>query len=148
MMRFYGLSYNDKCAGWVDKIKDGNYSLGAHNLGEDTHMAALKAINAALSFLLELCMLAAFAYWGFQNESPILKIILGIGVPVAIIAFWAIFMAPRSERRVAPTLRLMLQLIIFGASALVLAIAGQQTLASIFAVFIVINAVLLYVWKQ
>ena len=62
-------------------------------------MSLLKSANMALSFLLELCMLAALAYWGFQHEALILKIILGVGVPLAVVVIWGVFLAPRSARR-------------------------------------------------
>ncbi len=108
-------------------------------------MTLLKYANLALSFLLELCMLAAFAYWGFQTQ---LGFIAGIGVPLLVAIFWGIFMAPRSSRRVSPTWHLLLQLILFGAAALALASAGQPTLAAVFAVAVVVNVVLAYLWKQ
>ena len=39
--------------------------------------------SLALAFLLELAMLAAYAYWGFQaGTSIIMKVVLGIGDPL------------------------------------------------------------------
>ena len=49
----------------------------------DAMSAILKSVNLALAFLLELAMLAAYAYWGFQaGTSIIMKVVLGIGDPL------------------------------------------------------------------
>src|SRR5258707_14085376 len=112
-------------------------------------MAALQVINLGIAFLLELCMLGALAYWGFQvTDSVPLKVLLGIGVPVVVIVIWARFMAPNSTTRLTGTAYLLVKLVLFGAAAIALAFAGQVTLAIIFAVVAVINQVLLIVWKQ
>ena len=47
----------------------------------------IKSANLALRFLLELCALVAFGYWGFQTgQGLLLKIGLGIGVPLVAVA--------------------------------------------------------------
>jgi uncharacterized protein DUF2568 len=112
-------------------------------------MALLKGANLALAFLLELIMLTVFAYWGFQTGTETLvKIILGFGAPVLAAAFWGVFLAPRAMRRVGRKLRVLLEVVIFGLGALALTAVGQSTLAVIFAVVVVINQFLLYIWKQ
>jgi len=46
-------------------------------------MDALKMLNLAVAFLLELCMLVAVGYWGFKTQSSwVLKILFGIGLPL------------------------------------------------------------------
>jgi hypothetical protein len=110
---------------------------------------ALKAINLGVTFLLELCMLAALAYWGFQtSENLPVRIVLGIGAPVLAVVIWGRFLAPRSTIRLTGLAYLALKFILFGLAALALAAAGQPTLALIFVVVAVINQVLLLVWKQ
>lgn len=112
-------------------------------------MAALKNLNLALSFLLELAMLVAFGYWGFNTgESTVVHWILGLGVPVIAIVIWSIFNAPLSKRRLARTPRIILEVVMFSLGALALAVAGQTTWAAIFVVFIVINQILIYIWQQ
>jgi hypothetical protein len=112
-------------------------------------MSLLKPANLALAFLLELCMLAAFGYWGFQTGSGVvMQLLLGLGVPAIAIVIWGILLAPRSARRLTGTPYTALKLIIFGLAALSLAVVGQTTLAIIFAILVVINVVLGYVWKQ
>ncbi len=110
---------------------------------------ALKMGNLALAFLLELCMLAALVAWGFQTGgSPLVRVLLGVGVPLLVILIWARFMAPSSARRLVGTSYLLLKLVIFGAAALGLAVIGQIALAIAFAVVSVVNQVLLLAWKQ
>src|SRR5258708_35707844 len=112
-------------------------------------MAALQVINLGIAFLLELCMLGALAYWGFQvPDSVPLKLLLGVGIPIAVIVLWARFMAPNSATRLTGPAYLLLKLVLFGAAAIALAMAGQVTPAIIFAVVSVVNQVLLLVWKQ
>ena len=109
----------------------------------------VKVVNLGIAFLLELCALAALAYWGFQTSDNLaLKIVLGIGSPLLIAVIWGRFMAPTSKTRLTGSRYLLVKLIIFGIAAIALAVAGQVTLAIIFAVVSVINEILLIVWKQ
>ncbi len=112
-------------------------------------MAVLKGINLALAFILELVMLVAFGYWGFNTgSSTVVHWILGLGVPAIAITIWSIFNAPQSKRRLPQTPRTILEVVMFGLAALALVAAGQTTLGIIFMVVVVINQLLLYVWKQ
>jgi len=112
-------------------------------------MDVLKNLNLALSFLLELAMLVAFGYWGFNTgDSTLLHWLLGLGIPIVAIIIWSIFNAPLSKRRLPRTSRTILEVVMFGLGALALAAAGQMMWAIIFAVLIVINQILLYVWQQ
>ncbi len=112
-------------------------------------MGVLKGINLALSFLLELAMLVAFGYWGFNTgDSTLVHILFGIGLPVIAIIIWSIYNAPMSKRRLSRTPRTILEVVMFSLGALTLAAAGQTTLAIVFAVLIVINQIGIYVWQQ
>jgi hypothetical protein len=112
-------------------------------------METVKLINLGVAFLLELCMLAALGYWGFQTgSSGLVKVVLGIGGPVIAAVIWGFFLAPRSTRRVHDPWHLLLQLIIFGVAAVALAAAGQPTLSVVFAILCLVNVILLRVWKQ
>jgi len=112
-------------------------------------MAILKNINLALSFLLELVMLVAYGYWGFHTgDSTLVHILFGIGLPVIAIIIWSIYNAPQSKRRLPRTPRTILEVVMFGLGALMLAIAGQTTWAVVFVVLIVVNQILIYIWQQ
>jgi hypothetical protein len=112
-------------------------------------IAILKPINLALAFLLELALLAAFAYWGFQSgNSTLLKILLGIGLPLFVALVWGVFMAPNSASRLQGGAYLALKALLFGLAVAALMTAGRTTLGVAFAVVVVINTILLYIWRQ
>ena len=112
-------------------------------------MAVLKNLNLALSFLLELVMLVAFGYWGFNTgDSTVVHWVLGLGVPVLAIIIWSIYNAPQSKRRLPRTPRTILEVVMFSLAALALLAAGQTTWAIVFVVFIVINQIGIYIWQQ
>lgn len=112
-------------------------------------MTAFKAANLAVRFLLELCALAALGYWGFQTgQSPWARVGLGIGAPLVAAVVWGTFISPRAAIPVSLPVRLLLELIIFGAAVIALVTAGQGMLAWVLALVVVVNEILLYIWKQ
>ena len=112
-------------------------------------MIALRSANLALSFLLELCLLAALAYWGFSTQtSTAIKILLGVGTPLLVAVVWGLLLAPRAPVQLSAPLHLLLATLLFALGALALLAAGQPALALAFAVLYLINATLALVWKQ
>ncbi len=112
-------------------------------------LSAVKSANLALRFILELCALAAFGYWGFHTgKSPLAKIALGIGAPVLVAAIWVVFVAPGSARELHDPIRLVVELVIFGLAAIGLAAAGRPALAWVLGIVFVVNRILMYVWRQ
>jgi Protein of unknown function (DUF2568) len=105
----------------------------------------LKSLNLALAFFLELAMLAALAYAGFQIASP-LRFVVGIGAPLLAILFWARFMAPKAPTRLIKPAYLIAKFTLFGIATISLALVGQVTLAIIFIVVSVMNQVLPVAW--
>jgi hypothetical protein len=109
----------------------------------------LKGANLLLAFLLELCALGAFGYWGFTTGSTTLsKIGLGIGAPLLAAVVWGIFVAPHAVVPVGGLLRFVIQALFFGLAALSLAATGHRTLAVVFVAIEVVNAILAYVCGQ
>jgi hypothetical protein len=112
-------------------------------------MNALKGINLAVRFLLELCMLAAVGYWGFVTHSSwALKILFGVGLPILMAVIWGYFMAPRSTHRLSGISFTVMDLILLGSGAVALYASGQVSLAWIYAVVLVVSELLRLVWKQ
>jgi Protein of unknown function (DUF2568) len=112
-------------------------------------ITALKYSNLALSFLLELFILGALAYWGFRvGNGTFMKIILGVGAPLLAALVWGIFEAPQASMPLPEPWHLLLALVIFGLAIVALYVAGQRTLALIFASLVVINQILIYAWHQ
>ena len=56
---------------------------------------ALKSANMALSFLVELCAIAALSYWGFNSGTGTFgTILLGVGAPALAIVIWGLVCGP------------------------------------------------------
>jgi hypothetical protein len=112
-------------------------------------LVLLKGANLALAFLLELCALGAFGYWGFKTGSATLsKVGFGIGAPLLGALIWGVFVAPRAAVPVPGLLRFVIQALFFGFAALGVATTGHRTLAWVFVAIVVVNAILAYIWGQ
>ncbi|MBA3826200.1 MAG: YrdB family protein [Ktedonobacterales bacterium] len=111
-------------------------------------MGWFRNANLALAFLLELAMLASLAYWGFHaTQNPVLKGVLGVGVPLLVIVFWGAFMAPRSPRHLTGMAYLIAQFVIFGLAVAGLAVAGQMLSAIILGALVIFNSLALQLGK-
>jgi Protein of unknown function (DUF2568) len=109
----------------------------------------IKGANQALRFLLELCALGALAYWGFKTgNATITKIVLGVGAPLVAAVVWGTFVSSQAPVQLPGLLILVLQVLVFGLAAAGLVVTGHRTLALVFEVIVVINALLMYVWGQ
>jgi len=112
-------------------------------------MNALKGLNLAISFLLELCMLAAVGYWGFKSGSGwFLKFVLGIGGPLLIAAIWGLFAAPKAPYHLNGFVLLALEAVLFGSGVVALYASKNYSLAWGFAVIVIINRILMILWQQ
>ncbi len=112
-------------------------------------LTALQYANLALSFLLELSLLVALAYWGFHaGTGTIGQIALGIGIPLLVAVLWGIFLAPRATVRLPAVPRFVVELVLFGLAVAGLAAAGQPSLAWVFGLILVVNRILIIVWRQ
>jgi hypothetical protein len=112
-------------------------------------MDTLKALNAGVAFLLELAMLAALSYWGFQGEKSVwIKWGLGIGIPLAVAILWGIFLAPRANQRLNIIGGTLMSLGLFCLAAIALYQTNHPTLAVTLVVIAIVNRVLVILWKQ
>ncbi|HEX2993928.1 MAG TPA: YrdB family protein [Anaerolineales bacterium] len=108
----------------------------------------MKTLNLGVRFLLELCMLAAVGYWGFATQTGLMKVVLGIGLPVLLIVIWSLFVAPRAVYPLHGMSHTLLSLILLGSGAVALFAAGRASLGWAYAIVLVVNQILLVVWKQ
>ncbi|GGR12612.1 YrdB family protein [Deinococcus ruber] len=93
----------------------------------------LKAVLLTLAFALELVMLAAVASWGLRSgTTTAVRLLLGIGAPVAFAVVWGLFMAPRAAFPLAAPAHLALELLLYGLAALGLATTSRPGLAALF----------------
>jgi hypothetical protein len=112
-------------------------------------MEFIKSINVGLRFILEICVLVAVGYWGFKTGTgTLLKIMLGIGLPLLVSVVWASFGAPGASRQPHGVWHLLLEVVIFGSGVVALFAAGKPSLAWVFGLVIVVNRVLMFAWKQ
>jgi uncharacterized protein DUF2568 len=106
-------------------------------------LTMIKNANLALAFLLELGVLVALGYWGFQTgQGTIAKIGLGIGAPIVAVVVWWLFGAPTAVWHLKGPWRVLLQVVFFGSAAVALFAAGQHVLGLAFALVVVLNLVL------
>lgn len=90
----------------------------------------MTAAALAVRFLLELCALAALAYWGITAGGSLIgDIVLGLGAPLAAAVVWGTFVSPRASRPLTGIARLRVELAVFVAACGGLALAGQPLLA-------------------
>lgn len=112
-------------------------------------MSILKSLNLLVRFLLELCMLAAVGYWGLSIQSSwAMKIILGIGLPILLIVIWSLFVAPRAVYPLRGISHVVLSLILLDSGAAALFASGKASMGWIYIAILIVNQVLLIVWKQ
>ena len=102
-----------------------------------------RGFNELVAFLLELCALAALAWWGVRaGGSPLARAALGIGAPLLTAVAWGLFAAPRAPVTARP-LKLAVVAVVFGAATVALWAVGARPLAVAFAVVVVANRLLL-----
>jgi Protein of unknown function (DUF2568) len=101
---------------------------------------AMRAANDGLRFVLELCLLAALAYGGYElGGDGAWRFVLAVGAPLLAAVLWGILLAPRSSHRVSDPWRLLCELALFGAAVVVLLVAGRMLLALVFAAAVAVH---------
>lgn len=109
-------------------------------------MELLKPANLALRFGLELCMLAALAYWGWSTgQSLIGRLGLGVGAPLLGAVVWGMFLSPRAAVPIGKRAQLLLELVMWGCAVAALVAVGSSRLAWALALLVILNRSLLYV---
>ena len=98
--------------------------------------------NDVLRFLLELAGVVSAGYWGFTaTEHPTARLVLALAAPLALIAFWAVVVAPAAANPLRQDHRFLLGSGVLLLAALGLAAAGPLAVALAFAALIVANTV-------
>ena len=108
-------------------------------------------VNLAVRFILEICALAAMAYWGWTQHAGGLRFGLAIGLPVLAAILWGTFAVPNDPSRsgkapvpVPGVVRLFLELIFFGLAVWMLYDTGTTSLSIIMGVAVIIHYALSY----
>jgi Protein of unknown function (DUF2568) len=79
------------------------------------------------------------------------SVLLAIVAPAVAVVLWGVFAAPKSERRLPRDVRVAFELSVFGLAVAALFAAGAPVAAVVFATVVVVNAVLMTVfrpWEQ
>lgn len=112
-------------------------------------MALLKLTNVGVRFLLELCLLLVFGYWGFRSgQNGLTKALLGVGAPLLTAVVWGTLLAPKAATRLHEPWLLLAELVLFGLAVWALLGNGRTTLGIAFGLIYVVNKILMLVWKQ
>ena len=104
----------------------------------------VKGLNEALRFVLELGMLAAFAYWGFRvGSTGLVHIAAMIATPAVAALMWGLVLSPKAPAKLSSIPRLTLSLPVFLLAALATHAAGMPRAAIAFALVAAINTAIL-----
>lgn len=104
----------------------------------------LKGVNELLRFILELAMLAAFAYWGAHvGPNRLSHIIAAIAAPTIAALVWGMVFSPKAPAKLSSIPRLALSLPVFLLAALAMYVSGMPRAAIVLAVVATVNTVLL-----
>jgi len=106
------------------------------------------ALPLALRFVLELTGLVACAVAGYNGVQGPARWLAAIAAAVALAVFWAFVVAPRAVNPIALPLREVIGSLALLCAAGALALAGHPGLATVFALLIVTNNVLLAVLRD
>src|SRR2546425_12877524 len=106
-------------------------------------LTMIKNANLAMAFFLELGVLVALGYWGFQTgQGTIARIALGIGTPAVAVVVWGLFGSPQAVWHLDGASHLLLEVIFFGSAPVALFATGQHVQGVMFALVFVLNTVL------
>ncbi len=112
-------------------------------------MEAFKLLNLGIRFLLELCILIIFGYWGITTGSNVfMKSLLGIGSPILFAVVWGTFLAPKSSMRLDEPWLFLLELVLFALAAWALYSTGKVDLTVAFGGTYILNKILMIIWRQ
>lgn len=112
-------------------------------------LRAVKGVNLALLFLLELAALLAVGYWGIVvGPNLALKLVAAIGGPAVLVVAWALFGARKARFRARGAARFVFELVWFGAAVVALFAAGRVVLAAVLGAVCVVSKALAWAWHQ
>ena len=105
--------------------------------------STLRSANLAVRLLCELGLLVALAVWGFHAGSGLAgDLVLGLGAPLLAAVVWGLWVAPASRRRLTDPARLVVEVLLFAAGVVALAVAGFPLVAAGFAIVVAVNIIL------
>jgi hypothetical protein len=111
-------------------------------------LRALNALNLAIRFfVVELGGLAAAAYWGWEVTSGPGRWYLAVLAPVAFIAVWGLFIAPKARIRVSKEAALAIELVMLALVAVGLVVTGPVWLGIAYGAVALVSGLVNYAFK-
>jgi hypothetical protein len=105
--------------------------------------------NLTIRFVTELAGIAAVGYAGFQVAGPMpVRVIAGVGAALALIITWALVVAPNTVNGLTQPQKDLIGTGLLLLAAVALGAAGQLRLAIVFAIVVIANTTLLFVFGQ
>lgn len=112
-------------------------------------MQIIKIINQVVAFSLEMAMLVALGYCGFQSGKTLFwKYVFAIVLPLIAAILWGLFAAPKADYRLELAPRILFELTLFLATAIFLYKTGYKTQAIIFGGMSLLSVATAYFLKQ
>ncbi|USN96546.1 MAG: YrdB family protein [Candidatus Nomurabacteria bacterium] len=112
-------------------------------------MEAIKSLNIAIRFLLEICLLISAGYIGYKlTNIPYVKYGLAISIPILVACIWGIFIAPKASYLLNVPYRIFVEIVLFGLTCVLLALYGKIGPAIALGLAFSVNEMLLLYWKQ
>lgn len=109
----------------------------------------MQVLNLAVRFLLELAMLAALAYAGWQlPDQTAAQIVLAVLLPLGAAAVWGRWIAPKAARRLSDPSKLAVELLLFLVTAGGLALSDRPLWGLALAAAYAANTALMFAWRQ
>ena len=102
--------------------------------GRHGGLSPVLVFNLALRFALELCALVALAVGGAHVHW-----VVAFVAPLVAAVLWGLFVAPKAARPVSEPVRWGVELVVFGAAAAALVVAGAVVLGIVFFVVAAVN---------
>ncbi|WP_458124998.1 YrdB family protein [Paenibacillus sp. Z3-2] len=106
-------------------------------------------MNLAVRFILELCALAIYAYWGFRvGNGGWGRVVLSIVAPVLVAVLWGLWGSPQAAYPLTGWVHLGFEIVLFGLPVWLLLTLDRPMLAMVYGVLYIINKLLMQLWHQ
>jgi hypothetical protein len=110
-------------------------------------MGALRGVNLAIAFFLELAVLIAVCYWGFHLDGAV-RFVAGLGTPILFAVLWGRFAAPKAAKPLHGAANVAFQITWFACGAVALVLADRPVLGAVLGAVYAVNSVSLLVVRR
>lgn len=101
-----------------------------------------------MRFALELCMLAAYGWWGYHSGTgTVFSMVLMVALPLVVAIAWGLFLSPKAKVKPHISVRVIMELILFGIAAWLVYSAGMVVAGSALLVAFIVNRAILLLLK-